>query len=459
MNRLIYYLIKKTLDVDIERLQTDHDILFTKNQQLSFRIKDADKEVNYRRSALNEVRKELAHARQTVEQLQQEVMAMAQALKASEQETQGVINELTALQESLLRQEETPHPTEETAPVPTEETPIPIEETTPAETPEPAVEEVPDESTLIEFECSEDDETVNAAEISPNTEETPDNTPVDIEQQTKSTLQEALSHSPYLRIRSTQSETPCLFCSKDSALKTELFTWGLEGKELIADSTVFIPYDEIESIEGVESPYVITTNKAEEIPDILLKAMCESRPIHIAYKDRNGRTAEKSLCHLSFASLTVQHKYAVLDDKHVMAKSSPSDVARSIAVASIVSVAVFDCVMSDRKTTDALANNMRQALFACRPAVAEAILHALPDDEKAKPEIIAAKAHLLVMKEDYKTALKTYLSMKAEQKVDDSRTWGELNSADIAAFIHLGVNEEQFTQLQEALCEECWGMD
>ena len=48
MNKLLLHLIRKLTDVDVEKLQDDNESLLIRNQQLSFEVKDVNKEAAYR---------------------------------------------------------------------------------------------------------------------------------------------------------------------------------------------------------------------------------------------------------------------------------------------------------------------------------------------------------------------------------------------------------------------------
>ena len=50
MGKLTFHLIKKLTGVDIEQLQEDNNSLNIKTQQLSFDVKDANKEAAYKRT-------------------------------------------------------------------------------------------------------------------------------------------------------------------------------------------------------------------------------------------------------------------------------------------------------------------------------------------------------------------------------------------------------------------------
>ena len=57
MGKFTFHLIKKLTGIDIEQLQNDNEALLIKNQQLSFEVKDANKEATYKRTQLTKHRK------------------------------------------------------------------------------------------------------------------------------------------------------------------------------------------------------------------------------------------------------------------------------------------------------------------------------------------------------------------------------------------------------------------
>ena len=62
MGKFTFHLIKKLTGIDIEQLQNDNEALLIKNQQLSFEVKDANKEATYKRTQLTETQEELSLA-------------------------------------------------------------------------------------------------------------------------------------------------------------------------------------------------------------------------------------------------------------------------------------------------------------------------------------------------------------------------------------------------------------
>lgn len=70
MGKFTFHLIKKLTGIDIEQLQNDNEALLIKNQQLSFEVKDANKEATYKRTQLTETQEELSLAQTELTQLQ-----------------------------------------------------------------------------------------------------------------------------------------------------------------------------------------------------------------------------------------------------------------------------------------------------------------------------------------------------------------------------------------------------
>lgn len=127
-------------------------------------------------------------------------------------------------------------------------------------------------------------------------------------QEMKARLEESTLHYPYTRITSETNGCQYIYESRTLQLKAELFIWGVEGKEVVLEENHFIPYNEIAKIEGLETPFatdVMTCDfseegNGEEVAEALLMAICCYHPIHITYRDKNGRISERNLYWICF---------------------------------------------------------------------------------------------------------------------------------------------------------------
>lgn len=437
MNKLILLLIRKTLEIDLERLISDNDALLVKSQQLSFRVKDTEKEIAYYRRLVAQLRKELSQAKENARQTQQEKEAIARSLLVAEHETQNVLETLA---------------TRPAPDIPQTETDIEAEPVAPEPQPEEKEPKCPTPTTGQPPEILFGDEPAETPTIEPQEE-----IPTDPEQRVKLQLKEQASQYPYIQItRTTAPGKPLFFPSESVGLKVELFTWGIEGQELMSDENVFIPYDETGDIKGIASPYIASTAEAEEIPNALLTAMKDRHPIRISYKDRNGRTAERTLSHICYAS---SGNSRTLDEGHIMGRSPHAGESRAFAVSNIQTVHTFGCVTPASELTEALLRNMRQALFTQRPEITIALSVALSDDTKKTPSVKELTGHALIMTGHNQEALKTYISVNKDADVGNGKTWKTAISSDLDEFIRLGIHRDVFSQLKEALCEDYWGLE
>lgn len=114
----------------------------------------------------------------------------------------------------------------------------------------------------------------------------------------------------YVRVTTTVGNQ-YIYQSKYFQLRTGLFDWGIEGKEIITDETLYLENSTVAKMEGLDSPYdgeEIVCNFEDEdsasaVADSLLMAICTYQPIQVNYHDKNGRTTQKTLFHVTFKPL------------------------------------------------------------------------------------------------------------------------------------------------------------
>ena len=297
---------------------------------------------------------------------------------------------------------------------------------------------------------------------------------VEAYQEMKAKLEEATLKFPYTRITCAPDSRQYIYDSHTLGLKAELFVWGIEGKEMILDEYHFIPYDEIDQIEGLDTIYSTEqiTNRVEDdvaaIAETLLAAICASRPVHVTYRDKNGRISEKNLYWLCFQPadkriirLPYDNMFddmfeEKIDPEHIVAMSAHNGEPRIFIISQILSIQVFDCFFSNARGVKTITEAMRTAIRHEQPEAAEVIYNTLPDKLKETPKVVSSLANTYLLQGEYEKAVKLYLSLSPDQKVEGRTGWADYNLREFDELIRRGIEPEAFMQLKEALKEEGW---
>ena len=415
----------------------------------------------------NALLKEQLTAKEEVEKLQEE---------ASPTETEEEEKEEKAVAPEKESEEETTTETEEPEESETEEK----EETAAAkeeaeketEEPEQKEEEIAEQPKQEEPEPQPE----KPAE-QPKPKEEPAEHPTDIVeayQEMKAKLEEATLKFPYTRITCAPDSRQYIYDSHTLGLKAELFVWGIEGKEMILDEYHFIPYDEIDQIEGLDTIYSTEqiTNSVEDdvtaIAETFLAAICASRPVHVTYRDKNGRISEKNLYWLCFQPadkhiirLPYDNMFddmfeEKIDPEHIVAMSAHNGEPRIFIISQILSIQVFDCFFSNARGVKTITEAMRTAIRHEQPEAAEVIYNTLPDKLKETPKVVSSLANTYLLQGEYEKAVKLYLSLSPDQTVEGRTRWADYNLREFDELIRRGIEPEAFMQLKEALKEEGW---
>ena len=295
-------------------------------------------------------------------------------------------------------------------------------------------------------------------------------------QEMKARLEESTLHYPYTRITSETNGCQYIYESRTLQLKAELFIWGVEGKEVVLEENHFIPYNEIAKIEGLETPFatdVMTCDfseegNGEEVAEALLMAICCYHPIHITYRDKNGRISERNLYWICFqpqgiSSVRLPYEKIFrdmfdgeIDTDHIMAMCAHTPVPRIFTINQILSIQIYDAFVTTRKGIDTQIDGMYYAVLASQSEAADMIYKCLPEQFKKLPAVISYRAHYWMLEGDYQKAMKLYLSFAPDTEVEKGKTWAAMNIANFDKFIDNDVEAERFLQLKEALKEEGW---
>ena len=440
MNKLLLHLIRKLTDVDVEKLQDDNESLLIRNQQLSFEVKDVNKEAAYRRTQLIDTQKQLSELQKEINRLQEiiadcnrknellcsrcsslekEKQAFANTVRIAEKETQQLVKAYTSLQTDTALLETPPQPIRTDM---SEETDTNHEEET---------------ENLQEEPLSPEEEPAAS------TEET--TSPEQEEENMKATIEAALNNYPYLRITTLPYSSQALFDTRSAHLQTDLFTWGIEGIEIITGKTRFVAYAEIARVEGIDNLYFNTQQESDPVTDIsskLLMAVCCQYPIHITYAERNGNIYERNLYWICFRPQNKQETTLPYKNMYADIFNEETDGKSVLAMVGI------------QYQTDGIF----QAVLSGQPDAVKLIYSSLPDTARQMPATIRYMAHCRMLEQKYTEALPLYLSIEPDTVTDGQLTWAEANAADFEKLITHHIEEEPFCQLKDALKDNGWNI-
>lgn len=484
----------RELQTTYQQLQNDNTAKSEENQSLKQQAEDTQK-------VLTEVEGKLSELQAGKEEAEADRQAVIAQLAELQRENALLKEQLAAKEEAEKLQEEA-SPTETAEEEKEEEAVAPEKEskeetTTETEEPEESETEEKEETAAAKEEAEKETEEPEQKEEEiaeqpkqeepepqpekpaeqPKPKEEPAEHPTDIVeayQEMKAKLEEATLKFPYTRITCAPDSRQYIYDSHTLGLKAELFVWGIEGKEMILDEYHFIPYDEIDQIEGLDTIYSTEqiTNSVEDdvttIAETLLAAICASRPVHVTYRDKNGRISEKNLYWLCFQPadkriirLPYDNMFddmfeEKIDPEHIVAMSAHNGEPRIFIISQILSIQVFDCFFSNARGVKTITEAMRTAIRHEQPEAAEVIYNTLPDKLKETPKVVSSLANTYLLQGEYEKAVKLYLSLSPNQTVEGKTGWADYNLREFDELIRRGIEPEAFMQLKEALKEEGW---
>ena len=433
---------KKELEAKLAEVEKQKEILEANKKELEEQSEKSSQDLAKNYTALQ---RELSETQEKLDAIQSE----NSTLKANLSELQKKMHLLLEKKEQLIHEKEqmqTAQPESDK-----EEQPLPQPEnekvTAEPETPQKEEEQQPHSSDILEAY-----------------------------QEMKARLEESTLHYPYTRITSETNGCQYIYESRTLQLKAELFIWGVEGKEVVLEENHFIPYNEIAKIEGLETPFatdVMTCDfseegNGEEVAEALLMAICCYHPIHITYRDKNGRISERNLYWICFqpqgiSSVRLPYEKIFrdmfdgeIDTDHIMAMCAHTPVPRIFIINQILSIQIYDAFVTTRKGIDIQIDGMYYAVLASQSEAADMIYKCLPEQFKKLPAVISYRAHYWMLECDYQKAMKLYLSFAPDTEVEKGKTWAAMNIANFDKFIDNDVEAEKFLQLKEALKEEGW---
>ena len=435
---------KKELEEKLTEAEKQKEILEANKKELEEQSEKSSQDLAKNYTALQ---RELSETQEKLDAIQSE----NSTLKANLSELQKKMHLLLEEKEQLIHEKEqmqTPQPESDK-----KEQPLPQPEnekvTAEPETPQKEEEQQPHSSDILEAY-----------------------------QEMKARLEESTLHYPYTRITSETNGCQYIYESRTLQLKAELFIWGVEGKEVVLEENHFIPYNEIAKIEGLETPFatdVMTCDfseegNGEEVAEALLMAICCYHPIHITYRDKNGRISERNLYWICFqpqgiSSVRLPYEKIFrdmfdgeIDTDHIMAMCAHTPVPRIFIINQILSIQIYDAFVTTRKGIDTQIDGMYYAVLASQSEAADMIYKCLPEQFKKLPAVISYRAHYWMLEGDYQKAMKLYLSFAPDTEVEKGKTWAAINTANFDKFIDNDVEADKFLQLKEALKEEGWSI-
>ena len=203
----------------------------------------------------------------------------------------------------------------------------------------------------------------------------------------------SLTHKyDYIRVTTTIGNQ-YIYQSRHFQLRTGLFDWGIEGKEIITDEILYLENSSVAKMEGLDSPFdgeEIACNFEDEdsasaVADSLLMAICTYQPIQVNYHDKNGRTTLKNLYHVTFKPLT--NKFSLpyknlfrdmLDDKidaeQLSALCPHNPEPRNFVIQQIQTLRRFNAFFTTSKGIETLKEGIKLAQDAEQTELAEVLM-------------------------------------------------------------------------------------
>lgn len=223
-------------------------------------------------------------------------------------------------------------------------------------------------------------------------------------QEMKAKLEESTLNYPFTRITTVTHGNQYLYYSRTLGLKAELFVWGIEGREVVLDEPHFIPYNEIANIEGLETPFATEPmdcnfsdeGNATEVAETLLTAICRYQPIHVTYRDKNGRISERNLYWISFlpenkqpVTLPNPHLFEDMfadniDTDYLLAMCAHYTEPRIFIIDQILSLQVYNVFATNRRGIEAQLNGYQAAMECGQEEAAEMIYYCLPEQFRSQ---------------------------------------------------------------------------
>lgn len=285
-------------------------------------------------------------------------------------------------------------------------------------------------------------------------------------------LSEEERNKPCLRLTVKPYMSQCLFDT--STLSVE--NGRLLGTDYVLGISYAVGCEDIVKAEGLDSPYLEDKQKfspdnrddLERLQAKLAEAVMNYRPLSIDYLDRNGIVRPFNLYWECFLPLNDSAPelpnetlfQSMLNDEvnpeYIIAKCAKDLNPEVFELNRILSVRQFDSFCTSEKGINALADGLYYAVINGQVALAELIYGNLPQLFRNDPYIVSNYAHCCVLKGNLKEALRLYLSIDPDSKVDGNRTWKEVLASDFEDLVDRGLEVENFMNVIRALVAEGW---
>lgn len=196
----------------------------------------------------------------------------------------------------------------------------------------------------------------------------------------------------YIRVTTTIGNQ-YIYQSRHFQLRTGLFDWGIEGKEIITDEILYLENSAVTKMEGLDSPFdgeEIICNMEDEdsasaVADSLLMAICTYQPIQVNYHDKNGRTTLKNLYHVTFKPLA--NKFSLpyknlfrdmldekIDAEQLSALCPHNPEPRNFAIPQIQTLRRFNAFFTTKEGIETLKEGIKLAQDAEQTELAEVLM-------------------------------------------------------------------------------------
>lgn len=196
----------------------------------------------------------------------------------------------------------------------------------------------------------------------------------------------------YIRVTTTIGNQ-YIYQSRHFQLRTGLFDWGIEGKEIITDEILYLENSAVSKMEGLDSPFdgeEIICNMEDEdsasaVADSLLMAICTYQPIQVNYHDKNGRTTLKNLYHVTFKPLA--NKFSLpyknlfrdmldekIDAEQLSALCPHNPEPRNFAIPQIQTLRRFNAFFTTKEGIETMKEGIKLAQDAEQTELAEVLM-------------------------------------------------------------------------------------
>jgi len=347
---------------------------------------------------IEKLQNEISNISLTMEKQVREIDDLRNENAATCIERDNLKDELKSLKEHLAnteKKEEVPETEKEDTEAEVETINVISSEYSPAEGVSAAEEEKTIEETEETVICEEtSSESIDETEDTVQPEEAETTSGIEIDEESKKEMMQneivALTQKfKFIRV-TTAIGNQYIYQSKYFQLRTGLFDWGIEGKEIITDDNLYLENQMVSKMEGLESPFdgeEITCDLNDEesanaIAESLLTAICTYQPIQVNYHDKNGRTTLKNLYHVTFKPMEnkIRLPYRDLfrdmleekiDTEQITAQCPHNNDPRNFAISQILTLRRFNAFFTTPEGIETMKEGIKIAKEAEQTELAD----------------------------------------------------------------------------------------